>query len=126
MFKNQKVMLKPMTATEMGKYQIQKSTKVVEGMKSSLHILTKKKFQYENKENGVIYAVIMKDVGNISSIRKEVVELLNDFFDIAPTDLPSELPPFHNNQHFIYFMSGSQLPNLPTYRMNLIEYVQLK
>ncbi|KAL6339407.1 hypothetical protein AAG906_032939 [Vitis piasezkii] len=119
MFKNQKVVLKPIIATEMGKYQIQKSTKVVEGMKSSLHILTKKKFQYENKENG-LYML------SISSIRKEVVELLNDFSDIAPIDLPSELPSLYNSQYFIYFMSGSQLPNLPTYRMNLIEYVELK
>ena len=53
-------MLKSMTTVEMKKYRIQKSTKVVEGMKSSLHILTKKKFQHESKENRVIYAVIMK------------------------------------------------------------------
>ena len=96
MLKNQKVVLKPMTAIEMGKYRIQKSTKVVEGMKSSLHILTKK-FQHESKENGVIYVVIMKevsmkDVGSISSIPNKATELLDDFSDIAPTDLPSELP----------------------------------
>ncbi|KAL6313102.1 hypothetical protein AAG906_018817 [Vitis piasezkii] len=122
MFKNQKVVLKPMTVAEMGKYQIQKSTKVVEGMKRSLHILTKNKFQHESKENGVIYAVIMKKVGSISSIPKKAAELLNDFSDIGPVDLPSELPPLHNIQHSIDFMSGSQLPNFPAYRMNPIEW----
>ena len=99
-------------------------------MKSSLHILTKKKFQHENKENGVVYAVIMKEVGikdagSISSIPK-ATELLNNFSDIAPANLPSELPPLHNIQHSIDFMPGSQLPNLLAYRMNPIKYAELK
>ena len=120
-----------MTVAEMGKYQIQKSTKVVEGMKRSLHILTKNKFQHESKENGVIYAVIMKkvdmkDAGSISSIPKKAAELLNNFSDIGPVDLPSELPPLHNIQHSIDFMLGSQLPNFPAYRMNPVEYAELK
>ena len=126
MFKNQKVVLKSMTIVEMGKYQIQKSTKVTEDMKSSLHILTKKKFQHKSKENGVIYVVIMKEVGNISFITKKVAELLNDFLDIAPVDIPSELPPLYNIKHSIDFILGSQLPNLPAYCMNLIEYAELK
>ena len=126
MFKNQKVVLKSMTTVEMGKYQIQKSTKVTEDMKSSLHILTKKKFQHKSKENGVIYVVIMKEVGNISFITKKVAELLNDFLDIAPVDIPSELPPLYNIKHSIDFILGSQLPNLPAYCMNLIEYAELK
>lgn len=58
--RTKRVVLKPMTAAEMGKYQIQKSIKVVEGIKSSLHILTKKKFQHKSKENGVIYVVVTK------------------------------------------------------------------
>ena len=131
MFKNQKVGLKPMTAAEMGKYRIQKSTKAVEGMKSSLHILIKKKFQHESKENEVIYVVIMKEVGmkdagSISSIPKKAIELLNDFSDIALADLPSERPPLRNIQHSMDFMSVSQLPNLPAFRMNPIEYAELK
>ena len=94
------------------KYRIQKSTKVVEGMKSSLHILTKKKFQHESMENGVMYALVMKEVGmknagNISSIPKKVFELPNNFSDIALAYLPSELLPFRNIQHSIDFMSGS-------------------
>ncbi|KAL6336445.1 hypothetical protein AAG906_014617 [Vitis piasezkii] len=115
--RTKRVVLKPMTAAEMGKYQIQKSIKVVEGIKSSLHILTKKKFQHKSKENGVIYVV---------HFFKKVVELLNDFSDIAPADPPSELPPLYNIQHSIDFMSGSQLSNLPAYHTNPIEYAELK
>ena len=68
----------------------------------------------------------MKDAGNISSIPKKAAELLNNFSDIGPVDLPSELPPLHNIQHSIDFMSGSQLPNFPAYRMNPIESAELK
>ena len=105
-------MLKSMTTVEMKKYRIQKSTKVVEGMKSSLHILTKKKFQNESMEIWVMYALVMKEVGmknvgNISSIPKKLVELLNNFSDITLTDLSSELLPLRNIQHSIDFMSGS-------------------
>ena len=131
MFKNQKVVLKPMTIAEIGKYRVQKSIKVPETKKNSLHILTKKKFQHESKENGVIYDVVVKelnkkDAENIPSIPKKVAELLDDFSDIAPTDLPNELPPLRNIQHAIDFMPGSQLPNLPAYRMNPIKYAELK
>ncbi|KAL6313103.1 hypothetical protein AAG906_018818 [Vitis piasezkii] len=115
MFKNQKVGLKPMTVAEMGKYRIQKSTKVVEGMKRKQGYIC-----CNNEENG------MKDAGNISSIPKKAAELLNNFSDIGPVDLPSELPPLHNIQHSIDFMSGSQLPNFPAYRMNPIESAELK
>ena len=50
MFKNQKVVLKPMTISKIGKYQVQKSTKVLETKKNSLHILTKNRFQQLNQD----------------------------------------------------------------------------
>ena len=50
-----------MTIAEIGKYRVQKSTKVPETKKNSLHILTKKRFQHESKENGVIYVVVVKE-----------------------------------------------------------------
>ena len=50
MFKNQKVVLKPITIAEMGKYRVQKSTKVPETKKNSLHMLTKKRFQQLNQD----------------------------------------------------------------------------
>ena len=63
MFKNQKVVLKPTTIAEMGKYRVQKSTKAPESKKNSLYILTKKKFQQLNqylyeKSHAYIYGCI--------------------------------------------------------------------
>ena len=44
--------------------------------------------------------------------------LLDDFVDFVPNELPSELPPLRDIQHAIDLITGSQLPNLPHYRMN--------
>ena len=49
MFKNQKVVIKPMTIAEMGKYRVQRSTKVPKTKKNSLYILTKKRFHQLNQ-----------------------------------------------------------------------------
>ena len=74
----------------------------------------------------VVKELNKKDAKNIPSIPKKVAELLDDFSDIAPTDLPNELPPRRNIQRAIDFMPRSQLPNLPAYRMNPVEYAELK
>ena len=51
--------------------------------------------------------------------------LLYAFVDMVPDELPSELPPLRDIQHVIDLVSGSQLPNLPYYRMNSKEREEL-
>ena len=66
-------------------------------------------------------ALVAKEVPSDSSIVDvplEVKNLLNDFIDMVPDELPSELPPLRDIQHAIDLVLGSQLPNLPHYRMN--------
>ena len=62
---------------------------------------------------------------SIVNIPLEVKNLLDDFVDMVPKELPSELPPLRDIQHVIDLVSGSQLPNLPHYRMNLKERKEL-
>ena len=66
-------------------------------------------------------ALVAKEVSSDSSIVDvplEVKNLLDDFIDMVPNELPSELPPLKDIQHAIDLVPGSQLPNLLHYRMN--------
>ena len=54
----------------------------------------------------------------IVNVPLEVQNLLDDFVDMVVDELPSELPPLRDIQHAIDLVPGSQLLNLPHYRMN--------
>ncbi|XP_028056995.1 uncharacterized protein LOC114260987 [Camellia sinensis] len=130
-FKNKEIVLKPMTTAEMEKFKEKKPKDVTENKPKSLNILTKKCFQAESMELGVIYAVVVKEVSDlaaesVSELPTEVAKLLSHFSDVAPKELPDELPPMRNVQHAIDLIPGSQLPNLPAYRMNPREHAELK
>ena len=87
----------------------------------NLHILKCKQFEREGFETGTCLALVAKEVPSDSSIVDvplEVKNLLDDFVDMVPDELPSELPPLRDIQHVIDLVPGSQLPNLPHYRMN--------
>ena len=59
-------------------------------------------------------------------ILPKVSKLLSEFLDVAPNELPNDLPLMRNIQHAVDLVPGSQLPNLPAYRMNPLEYKELK
>ncbi|KAL5569941.1 hypothetical protein UlMin_026516 [Ulmus minor] len=50
-----------------------------------------------------------------SSNDPDITNLLQQFADLSPRELPASLPPLHNVQHQIDFILGSALPNLPHY-----------
>ena len=87
----------------------------------NLHILKCKKFEREGFETGMCLALVAKEVlydSSIVDVPFEVKNLLDDFVDMVSDELPSELPPLRHIQHAIDLVQGSQLPNLPHYRMN--------
>ena len=55
---------------------------------------------------------------SIVDVPLKVKNLLDDFVDMMLDELPSELPHLRDIQHAINLLLGSQLPNLPHYRMN--------
>ena len=51
---------------------------------------------------------------------------LEDFADVFPTELPDQLPPEREIQHFIDFIPGAPLPNLPHYRLSPSQSAKLQ
>ena len=51
---------------------------------------------------------------------------LHDFADVFPTELPDQLPPERDIQHFIDFIPGASLPNLPHYRLSPSQSAELQ
>ena len=90
-------------------------------LERNLHILKCKKFEREGIVIGICLALVAKEVpadSSIVNVPLEVKNLLDDFVDMVPDELPSKLPPLRDIQHAIDLVPGSQLPNLPHYRMN--------
>ena len=52
--------------------------------------------------------------------------MIVEFAGVFPEDLPDKLSPMCDNQHAIDLVPGTSLPNLPHYRMNPTEHVELK
>ena len=87
----------------------------------NLHILKCKKFEREGCETSMCLELVAKEVPSDSSIVDvplEVKNLLDDFVDMVPDELPSELPPLRDIEHAINLVPSSQLSNLPHYRLN--------
>ncbi|XP_078431100.1 uncharacterized protein LOC144702945 [Wolffia australiana] len=76
----------------------------------------------------VCYAVTLAD-GSImpdhDAPPSEVAQLLGEYGDVFPAELPSELPPLRHIQHAIDLVPGATLPNLPHYPMDLVKYEEL-
>uniref|UniRef100_A0A151UDW0 Transposon Ty3-I Gag-Pol polyprotein n=1 Tax=Cajanus cajan TaxID=3821 RepID=A0A151UDW0_CAJCA len=62
----------------------------------------------------------------LNSLPKGVQKLLNEFDDLFPKEVPSELPPLRRIEHQIYLVPGAILPNRPTYKTNLQETKEIE
>eukprot|EP00268_Persea_americana_P054387 TRINITY_DN6228_c0_g1_i9.p3 TRINITY_DN6228_c0_g1~~TRINITY_DN6228_c0_g1_i9.p3 ORF type:complete len:110 (+),score=19.01 TRINITY_DN6228_c0_g1_i9:1551-1880(+) len=98
-------------------------------MAPALPILTMQKFKEKSKEQGVMYALIARQVPEESPntyIPQEVKPLLEKFVDLVPNELPKKLPPLRYIQHAFHLVPRASLPNLPAYRMVPMEHIELR
>ncbi|KMY84935.1 hypothetical protein BUMB_04251c [Candidatus Paraburkholderia calva] len=61
-----------------------------------------------------------------SNLPVEISELLKNFSDVFPEELPHGLPPSRGIEHQIDFVPGAVIPNRPAYRSNPTETKELQ
>ncbi|GJP75462.1 hypothetical protein CLOP_g5906 [Closterium sp. NIES-67] len=66
------------------------------------------------------------DKGKTSKPPEEIKELLKEFHDILPDDLPNELPPYRMHQHEIVEEPGSKPAFRAPYRLSPTELTDMK
>ncbi|XP_078433680.1 uncharacterized protein LOC144704972 [Wolffia australiana] len=84
--------------------------------------------KHDRETSPICYAVELSGVTTESEPKTphpEVTQLLEEYTDVFPAELPSELPPLRHIQHTIDLVPGATLPNIPQYRMDPIKYEEL-
>nr|XP_025882207.1 uncharacterized protein LOC112939361 [Oryza sativa Japonica Group] len=61
-----------------------------------------------------------------SSLPSVVLDLLQDFEDVFPDEIPAGLPPLRGIEHQIDLVPGASLPNRPAYRTNPAETKEIQ
>ncbi|GJV92506.1 putative nucleotidyltransferase, ribonuclease H [Tanacetum coccineum] len=75
-------------------------------------------FEDEMEMGDDAFVLIGKEVTPDSKIPEAMFSLLEDFFNVFPDKLHDRLSPLHDIQHHIDLEHGSQLPNIPHYKMS--------
>ena len=62
----------------------------------------------------------------VADLPPSIADLLEEFKDMLPDDMPEGLPPIRGIEHQIDFVPGSAIPNRPAYRANPEETKELQ
>ncbi|KAI0498007.1 hypothetical protein KFK09_021248 [Dendrobium nobile] len=90
---------------------------------SVMQIVSRPNLLLSWKESSTLWALVITDVSpsQTSIIPTDITELLEEFQDVCPQELPAVLPPLRNIQHQVDLQPNASLPNLPHYRLNPME-----
>ncbi|XP_022853907.1 uncharacterized protein LOC111375334 [Olea europaea var. sylvestris] len=95
----------------------------------NLNLLSMSRFLVEVGREKIVYALMPRENSTASvdsEFPAEVQQLLMEFSDLMPEDLPPGLPPMRDIQHQIDLIPGSSLPNRPAYRLSPKEAEELQ
>jgi hypothetical protein len=138
MFKGQKIVIHPMTPEQVLKDDIARAAKAAKLIKSppvapvqpeiKLHnpilLATRADFDELHDANLPCYALVCSrmlvslDEAPTLHIPPAVANLLQEYKDVFPAELPPGLPPIRGIEHQIDLIPGAQLPNRAPYRTN--------
>ena len=110
MLNGKKVNLLPLSSQQVRKDQLQSQQKKVKSRKGLL--LAKKR-----EIRLMIWAKQLLQVEGLD-LPRQIKELLEEFKDVFPDELPKGLPPIRGIEHQIDLVLGASLPNRPAYRCN--------
>lgn len=110
------------------KEKVDKTKSAKRNKSKGLHIIRPREFEQKLKKDTTVYTVVSKEVPPEFALDcpPKVEHILVEFKEMFPKDLPDQLPPMHDIQHAIDLVPGANFPDLPRYRMNPTEHVELK
>ncbi|XP_048227253.1 uncharacterized protein LOC125369283 [Ricinus communis] len=92
-------------------------------------LVTYNEFENLVEENGGRYALVIRakeEKGTSCDNSSSFNELLEEYKDVFPNDLPKGLPPLRGIEHAIDLIPGASLPNKAAYRCNPEESKELQ
>ncbi|KAL1190151.1 RNA-directed DNA polymerase-like protein [Cardamine amara subsp. amara] len=128
-FKGRKVTLLPLTPTEIYQDQLHMNRREREQVSNSLYINHSefsKLFDPEMTTFMFIYKESLVSTNPSQELPSAMNEILQEYVDVFPEEIPPGLPPIRGIEHQIDFVPGSTLPNRPAYRTNPVETKELQ
>ena len=90
-----------------------------------LGIVTARQFLKGVESDAPVWAIQVRTKLPVNSI-SDFPSFLQDFADVFPAESPDSLSPNRVVQHFIDFVPGATLPNLPHYRLNPVQSAEVQ
>ena len=92
-------------------------------LKAHVMLATKSDLAEIHDDDACCHALVCKDalfsIDDIAStLPAPVTNLLQEFIDVFPSEIPPGLPPIHGIEHQIDLIPGASLPNRAAYRAN--------
>ncbi len=91
-----------------------------------IEVISAIQYKDESSPEDEVYVLKLKQPSGITNPDARVTNLLKEFSDVFPTELPKELPPKRAIDFEIDLEAGHTPPSRPTYRLSTEELAELK